>query len=146
MPSVTLSHMFALSMTLTCTGCIVPLGHGPEIKLEGYTFRHSFNDIATNGSPFGIIKNGMSRDDVLKLMNGYLVRGPIDDRASSDGRYVSYDYFGGIMGESRALYIAAWEGPYTWGVHGRRARFGMFVYYDDQDRVVLSDASEELQG
>ena len=145
MPYGRLHRSATVILLLTCGGCIIPVGHGPSIKLDDYTFRKTFNDIATNGSPFGIIKPGMTRDRVLKIMNGYFVRGPIDDREFSHGRYASYDYFGGLIGEDKALYIAVWEGPAdrTWGIHGRKTRFGMFVRYDEKDCVLESDASEE---
>ena len=126
-----------------CGGCIVPLGHGPELQLEGYTSRKTFNELATNGTPFGIIKAGMPRDEVRRVMDGYLVESGAMTNQAAQSCYASFDYFGRILQEEKSLYIAAWHGPYSWGVHGQKVKYGMGVYYDQQQRVVASEARNQ---
>ena len=130
-PSTSLILVFLL-VSGGSSGCIVPVSPVSSVHLNGYFFPVSVEQICwPEGS--GIIHQGLHRCEVHEILAGL----PLIDLSKSDrsAELRNRELYGPFVKPRWYLYLGAWEGPYSWGLHRSDGNYCIYVSYDDYEVV-----------
>ena len=121
-----------MSIALAASGCVVPVSPLPKLKLEGRDRPLGVTEIVGSRGKGGLIRPGMSREEVHRLLGGLSWNG----RPSGDK---TIEWFHGPDVERTYLYLLAWHGPHTCGLYPHRRPISIAVMFGPDGIVESSE-------
>lgn len=110
------------------TGCIVPLSRAPKTHLQSQNKDVRVSNILGQNK---LVHVGMTKKQVHEVLAGV----PRHEHAVCE-------FYGPFKKDMTDLYIGAWHGPHTWGIHSEEGSFTLQVCYDKNGVVESCDTLE----
>lgn len=119
-------NLALLLVAAAASGCIVPMSRPPTVLLAGESKPMSVRAVAVEGTRKGVIYAGMTRGEIHRILAGL----PVTNSPAKDG-LSEQERFGPFVKKIPHLYIAAWHGSHSWGLHPVQCSFAICVNYKD---------------